>query len=321
MTKILLWFKILWAALSSRSNQVFYDKISSFYDDIYTQHEVHAQKIMTILNDIYAGRKSKTFILDLGCGTGMMTGLLSKDGFKVIGTDISFESLCVHQDHFPEHRLIQADANYLPIADDTLDSVVCLGVWRHFSDIERVLDEVSRVVTTDGTFVVGYFPPAMAGSINLNQKWWGRLLMRFYKHATKALGYVDRADFSLEKETLEIARQKFKKVSKVESADNKYLIFAQDPFKPFKEEHKIETNTQDMDFMELDKILRCPSCVSTDKRTGRLKLSGNNQLICQEPECNRQYTIRKNIPILLTYDGENPIEVPKDNLLDPMSKT
>ena len=220
MTNILLWFKIIWAALTSRSNQTFYDKISTIYDDVYTDHEIHARTIIGVLNEIYAGRQKNTLILDLGCGTGMLTKMLSQEGYKVIGMDISFSSLCVHQDKYPTHKLIQADANFLPIAENTLHSVVCLGVWRHFPDVEKVLDEVARVLTKDGTFVVGYFPPAMAGTIDLNQSWWGKLLIRFYQLTTKTLGYIDRADFSLEEETLELAKQKFNKLDKIESSSN-----------------------------------------------------------------------------------------------------
>jgi ubiquinone/menaquinone biosynthesis C-methylase UbiE/uncharacterized protein YbaR (Trm112 family) len=313
MTKIILWIKIIWAALSSRSNQAFYDKISTFYDDVYVEHNVHAKTIITMLNEIYSLDENKTLILDLGCGTGMMTTLLSEKGFKVVGVDLSLSSLCVHQDNHPTHKLIQADANFLPIADGTFHSVVCLGVWRHFPDVEKILNEVSRILTNDGSFIVGYFPPALAGSIHLNQNWLGKLLIRFYTLLTKSLGYIDRADFSLEEETVKIAKRKFKKVSNVKSAFNKDILLAQYPLKPIQED-KIKTKTQYIDQIELDKILRCPFCVATYGRIGQLKLSHNNWLICQEPKCNCKYPIHNSIPLLLREEGEKWSSIPEENL-------
>lgn len=309
MTKFILWLKIIWAALSSHSTQAFYDKISTFYDDVYVDHEVHAITIMTMLDEIYSGDENKTLILDLGCGTGMMTKLLSEKGFKVVGVDISFSSLCVHHDNHPTHELIQADANFLPIADNTFHSVVCLGVWRHFPDVEKVLSEVSRILTSDGTFIVGYFPPALAGSIQLNQNWIGKLLIRFYKVLTKTLGYVDRADFSLEEETIEIAKRMFRSVSKVDTAFDRNILLAKHPLN-----NKMYTKTQDIEVIKFYDILRCPSCVTTNRKIGRLKRIQNSWLICQESDCSHKYPIVKSIPLLVREEGEKWATISEENL-------
>lgn len=309
MTKTLLWLKIIWAALSSRSNQAFYDKISAFYDDVYVEHEVHARKIIDILNEIYKDNQNKTLVLDLGCGTGMMTALLTQEGFKAIGIDISLSSLCVHQDNYPEHLLVQADANFLPIDNGIFDSVVCLGVWRHFADINKVLNEVSRVLKDDGTFIVGYFPPAMAGSIDLNQKWWGRLSIRIYHFLTRVLGYVDRADFTLEKETLEIARKKFKSISRVQSDSNKYILLAKHPLKDAK-----STRSQEVPLVALDQVLRCPFCMSNGESSGKIKTTKDHWLVCQEPGCNRKYPKLENIPVLLNEEGKKWMHISENDL-------
>jgi len=322
MTKIILWFKIIWAVLSSRSNQAFYDKISTFYDDVYVEHKVHAETILHKLNEIYSGREEETLILDLGCGTGMMTKILSEKGFKVVGVDISFSSLCVHQNHYPKHDLIQADANFLPIADGSFDAVVCLGVWRHFPDVSKVLNEVSRILTSDGTFIVGYFPPAMAGSIELSQNWWGKLLIRLYQLVTQTLGYIDRADFFLEEETVKMAKKKFTIMQKLESGFNRRILFTKNPLKSRSIEAKndIYPKNKEIKNTQMHEILRCPHCVTIDERMGHLKLIQNNWLICQESECGRKYPIQKSIPLLLRGEGEKWISVSKENLPDTLSR-
>lgn len=320
MTKTILWIKIIWAALSSRSNQAFYDKISSFYDDIYVEHKVHAETIINKLNEIYSGAEEETLVLDLGCGTGMMTTMLSEKGFKVIGVDISFSSLYVHQEHHPKHNLIQADANFLPITNGSFNAVVCLGVWRHFPDVKKVLNEVSRILTSDGTFIVGYFPPAMAGFIELNQNWWGKLLIRLYQLITRRLGYIDRADFSLEEDTEEMAKKKFKTVSKVVSGSHRHLLFMQYPLTDHSiaPNNSIHSKTQETKNENLVRILRCPYCITSNKKIGHLELIQNNWLICQETECGRKYPIQKSIPVLLKEEGDKWISVSKENLPDPL---
>jgi len=229
MTKFWLWIKVAWAALSSRSNQAFYDRISSIYDEVFVVHRVHAENILKVLNDISSDREKKTLVLDLGCGTGMLSMMLDGTGFKVTGLDISFSSLCILRQHNPRSNVIQADANFLPFPDRSFSAVVCLGVWRHFSDVQKVLNQVSRILTSDGAFIVGYFPPAIAGSIHVKQNRWGRLLIILYQVVTRRLGYMDRADFLLEEETEEAFKAQFKIVNKVVSGFHKHLLFARYP--------------------------------------------------------------------------------------------
>lgn len=229
MTKLWLWIKIVWAALSSRSNQAFYDRISSIYDEVFVVHRVHAATILKVLSDIYSDRERETLVLDLGCGTGMLSTTLSEKGFKVVGLDISLQSLCILRQHNPRFNVIQADANFLPIPDESFHAVVCLGVWRHFSDVQKVLNEISRVLTSDGAFIVGYFPPAIAGAIHVDQNRLGRFLVWLYQLVTQRLGYSDRADFLLEGETWQAAKKQFRTVNKVVSGFHRNLLFARYP--------------------------------------------------------------------------------------------
>jgi len=73
MSKFRLWWKVIWAALSSRSNQIFYDRISSIYDEVFVDHKIHAETMLKILSDIYTDHKHETLVLDLGCGTGILS--------------------------------------------------------------------------------------------------------------------------------------------------------------------------------------------------------------------------------------------------------
>lgn len=229
MNKHFLWYRVIWAALSSRSNQSFYDRIAPLYDEVFTFHRVHAESILKILNELYGDKKEDTLLLELGCGTGMMSKMLAEKGFKVVGLDISYSSLSLLKKQSPLLNVIQADANDLPFPMRTFPVVVSLGAWRHFADIAKVIDEVSRVLNSNGIFIVGYFPADIAGVLPVEQNCWGKALICFYQMLLKRLGYVDRADFALEEETQNLASKKFKSVSSIESGLHKHLLVMQSP--------------------------------------------------------------------------------------------
>jgi len=96
-------------------------------------------------------------ILDLPCGTGRFTGALAREGFDVVGSDISFEMLKkaasvespVSADG-KRHAVagyVQANAEHLPLRTDSLDCVVCIRFMMHVDAATRVrmLREFHRV--------------------------------------------------------------------------------------------------------------------------------------------------------------------------------
>jgi SAM-dependent methyltransferase len=91
-------------------------------------------------------------ILDLPCGTGRFTGGLAREGFEVIGSDISMEML--HKAaSIPDGRqegirgYVQSNAEHLPLRNDSLDCVVSIRFMMHVDPATRVrmLREFRRV--------------------------------------------------------------------------------------------------------------------------------------------------------------------------------
>jgi len=228
MARLGLWWQVLSAALHSRSNQQFYDCISPIYDQVFVEHKFHAQN-MTNMLAIYNGYESSVKVLDLGCGTGILSHLLADKGFDVIGLDISSKSLQMLQQRDPKIFVIHGDAALLPLTSSSCQVVVSLGAWRHFSDPKKVIKDVARVLAKDGLLIVGYFPPALGGVIHQGQGIWRRLLVRLYQWVIRKLGYVDRTDLSLEQQTVSLARKYFTKVNWVESGEHWHLIVAKEP--------------------------------------------------------------------------------------------
>lgn len=226
MASIRLWSKVLVAALCSKSNQEFYDRISPIYDQCFVTHKLHASNMAAILLEDYKGLEKNTLVLDLGCGTGLLSNILASKGFEVLGVDISLESLRLLQQREPRINTIQADATLLPFADGSCQAVVSLGAWRHFPDFRRVIAEVARILKNDGLLIVGYFPPAIGGVVRQGDSHWRQLLVRLYQFLIRKRGYVDHIDLSLEPMTVSWAKDHFEQVKTVDSGEHWRLIIA-----------------------------------------------------------------------------------------------
>jgi ubiquinone/menaquinone biosynthesis C-methylase UbiE len=95
-------------------------------------------------------------ILDLPCGTGRFTGALAREGFEIIGSDISMEMLQKAASVEIENPAgqqpairgyVQANAEHLPLRNDSLDCVVSIRFMMHVDPVTRVrmLREFHRV--------------------------------------------------------------------------------------------------------------------------------------------------------------------------------
>jgi SAM-dependent methyltransferase/predicted O-methyltransferase YrrM len=90
----------------------------------------------------FAGRT----LLDLGCGPGYYTAALRARGATVIPVDNSEAEL----GDSPTEGALLADASALPLADGSVDGVVCSNLLEHTPDAEAVIREVERVLRPGG---------------------------------------------------------------------------------------------------------------------------------------------------------------------------
>jgi len=96
-------------------------------------------------------------VLDLGCGGGFMSEELARKGARVIGVDPSEAAIRAAQAHAESEKLEidykVGNGESLPLADHCVDCVVCVDVLEHVADLDRVLDEVQRVLKPGGVFL------------------------------------------------------------------------------------------------------------------------------------------------------------------------
>ena len=92
-------------------------------------------------------------VADLGCGSGVFTELLRRQGFQSVGLDISPKLIELGHRKYPGLELIEGDAENLPFESESLDGVLLSGLVHHFPDPRRLAGEVRRVLRSGGRFV------------------------------------------------------------------------------------------------------------------------------------------------------------------------
>ncbi len=97
-------------------------------------------------------------ILDLGCGTGILSTTLRNANSlaEVVGLDLKFEYLKVASTKRGDIPLLNATVEELPFIDEVFDSVVTSYVPK-YTQVERMIEECLRVLKNNGTLVIHDF--------------------------------------------------------------------------------------------------------------------------------------------------------------------
>jgi SAM-dependent methyltransferase len=93
-------------------------------------------------------------VLDLGSGTGYGTALLADSAREIIALDIAPEAVLATRLGTMGVVTVAGDGAWLPLRDEMFDLVVSVQVIEHIRDEGRYLDEVRRVLTPNGLFIL-----------------------------------------------------------------------------------------------------------------------------------------------------------------------
>lgn len=103
--------------------------------------------------DKFSGKR----VLEIGVGQGTDLAQFGKSGAECYGVDITDNHLQITARNFSERGLnvvlYKADATQLPFPDGHFDCVYSFGVIHHIPEIERILEEVYRVLKPGGVFM------------------------------------------------------------------------------------------------------------------------------------------------------------------------
>lgn len=95
-------------------------------------------------------------ILDIACGSGFGSYFLTLKGHKVIGADISEETILDCRKKYQSERLKfeVIDGTKIPFPDNYFDVIISFETIEHTTEFRRMLDEFKRVVKSDTGIII-----------------------------------------------------------------------------------------------------------------------------------------------------------------------
>jgi predicted TPR repeat methyltransferase len=131
-----------------------YDQWAESYDDDLTSWSYQAPTV--VAETVVTRHPAAGSVLDVGCGTGLVGRALRARGFagQILGLDISQASLEIAGQSGAYDSLEPADLQQrLPLENDSVDAVACVGVMTYLPDVEAVWREFARVARPGGLVV------------------------------------------------------------------------------------------------------------------------------------------------------------------------
>jgi predicted TPR repeat methyltransferase len=131
-----------------------YDQWANGYDDDLVSWSYHAPTV--VAEAVVSRQPTAGSVLDVGCGTGLVGRALRARGFagEILGLDISQASLEIARQSGAYGSVQHADLQQrLPLQDDSVDVLVCVGVMTYLPEVERVWREFARVARPGGLVV------------------------------------------------------------------------------------------------------------------------------------------------------------------------
>jgi len=104
--------------------------------------EIHLSRLKFVKKYI----KCKDHVLDVGCGDGYLTNLLSSSVMQVVGVDTSFSALSFAKEMVKGVHFILASALNLPFIQQCFDVAVAIEVIEHLdpTEVNRFISEVHQ---------------------------------------------------------------------------------------------------------------------------------------------------------------------------------
>lgn len=141
--------------MSHDKHQAFFDKLAAEWDLMFTAEDL--ERLAHVVDNL--GVSEGMDILDLGCGTGILFDMLRRKvgpGGLVTGVDFSIRMAQKAHRNFPFDNVtvVDADAIHLPFGDSTYDMAVSFSAFAHFSDKQKAISELDRVLKPGAKFYI-----------------------------------------------------------------------------------------------------------------------------------------------------------------------
>lgn len=118
----------------------------------------------------------KIKILDIGCGTGNLLLNLYQHGYHHL-TGIEYNPKAYQSTQFPPKlKVIQANAEKLPLKNNSFDLAICHQVLEHLPFPQKAIKQARRVIKKNGSYII-----AIPNGHHLNDQLI-RLIQKLYYH-------------------------------------------------------------------------------------------------------------------------------------------
>ena len=131
----------------------YYQRRAGEYEKIYHRDDPARQ---TELSGLYALSQrvlSGRTVLDLACGTGFWTRIVSESAAAIIGVDINSETLAEarRKQYLCPTEFLLSDMHNLPLAPNRGDALLATYVVSHVrrQDMDRLRESISRIIGAD----------------------------------------------------------------------------------------------------------------------------------------------------------------------------
>lgn len=158
MTEAVYDHKII-ASKSGDLQKIFEASGNRSWTDFWKTWEGQIPASITLHPDFLQNLQGPGKIADIGCGDGRLCRQLEKEGHQVFGLDININGLVDGNSRKGHTRYIAADGLELPLASDTFNCAILMGVLCLAEQDRRMemIKEAVRVVKPEGYIYIGEF--------------------------------------------------------------------------------------------------------------------------------------------------------------------
>lgn len=180
-----------------------YTSLAAYYDSLMDK-EVYGRFCSLLCNELEKANISEGLVLDLCCGTGSLTRLLSEQGYEMIGCDASSEMLDIAREKCRELPVppvwICQQADELDLYGTIRAGVCCMDSVNYLTDLrelKRAFSRVSLFLEPGGRFLFDVKSREMfealggTASVQEGELWFSSWQYGFDRHSGRAAHQVD----------------------------------------------------------------------------------------------------------------------------------
>lgn len=128
----------------------------TFFNERAALWDTHERATRGELEEVlsHALLKRGDHVLDLGCGTGVISGILEDFGCLVTGLDLSENMIAIAREKYAGRSIRLLCGDFYEYEGRDFDAVVVFNAYPHFLDRERFAARLFSSLKTGGSFTV-----------------------------------------------------------------------------------------------------------------------------------------------------------------------